>query len=108
VDVSTPLIGRDRSDFRLAPTTTPVEHEPIHVHGKHQGCESKVEIIIENGKATSIIVKSVKGRKELPATVLNDFKIFVHSYADKIIEKWIDYFVLHKPVQCENINRRIK
>jgi len=25
------------------------EHEPIHVHGKYQGKESKAEIIFENG-----------------------------------------------------------
>ncbi len=25
------------------------EHEPIHVHGKYQGQESKAEIIFENG-----------------------------------------------------------
>jgi len=26
------------------------EHEPIHVHGKYQGSESKAEIIIVDGK----------------------------------------------------------
>ena len=26
------------------------EHEPIHVHGKYQGRESKAELIIERGK----------------------------------------------------------
>jgi len=30
------------------------EHEPIHVHGKHQGAESKAEIIIEDGKVIAI------------------------------------------------------
>jgi hypothetical protein len=25
------------------------EHEPVHVHGKYQGYESKAEFIIENG-----------------------------------------------------------
>jgi hypothetical protein len=26
------------------------EHEPIHVHGRHNGCESKAEFYIVNGK----------------------------------------------------------
>jgi hypothetical protein len=26
------------------------EHEPIHVHGKFQGLESKAEFIIQDGK----------------------------------------------------------
>ncbi len=83
------------------------EHEPIHVHGKFQGHESKAEIIIENGKIREIRIKSVKGRKPLQHATLNDFKQFVETYADEIVQKWIDYFVLHKQIACENINRRI-
>jgi hypothetical protein len=30
------------------------EHEPIHVHGKYQGNESKAEIIIEAGKVKEV------------------------------------------------------
>ncbi|HIP12839.1 MAG TPA: DUF4160 domain-containing protein, partial [Arcobacter sp.] len=30
------------------------EHEPIHVHGKHQACESKAEFIIEDGKIIEV------------------------------------------------------
>lgn len=83
------------------------EHEPIHVHGKYQGHESKAEIIIENGKIREIRIKPVKGRKPLQPATMNDFKQFVETYADEIVQKWIDYFVLHKQIACENINRRI-
>lgn len=84
------------------------EHEPVHVHGKHQGKESKVEIIIEDGIVKEIRTKTVTGRKPLSPSTLNDFEAFVEAYADKIVQKWIDYFVLHKEVSCEDINRRIK
>ena len=84
------------------------EHEPIHVHGKYQGQESKAELLIEDGKVKEIQIQSVKGRKPLLSPTLNDFREFVESYADRIVQKWIDYFVLHKQVSCENINRRIK
>ena len=84
------------------------EHEPIHVHGKYQGHESKAEFIIENGKVIEIMIRTVKGRKPLPSTVLNDFVKFVHTYSNQIVQKWIDYFVLHKQVQCEKIERRVK
>lgn len=30
------------------------EHEPVHVHGKYQGKESKAELIIENGRIIEI------------------------------------------------------
>ena len=84
------------------------EHEPIHVHGKYQGNESKAEIIIDNGEVKEIHIKSVKGRNPLPASNLRDFESFVEAYSDEIIKKWIDYFVLHKQISCENISRRIK
>jgi len=84
------------------------EHEPIHVHGKHQGAESKAEIIIEEGKVIGIQIKSVKGKKPLTANTLKDFKYFIEKHADAIVQKWIDYFVLHKQISCENIERRIK
>ncbi len=84
------------------------EHEPIHVHGKYQGKESKAEFIIENGKVIEIIIKTVKGRKPLPPNILNNFNEFVHSYSDQIVQKWIDYFVLHKQVKCEIVERKTK
>lgn len=36
------------------------EHDPIHVHGKYQGKESKAEIIFENGEFKGVIIKDVK------------------------------------------------
>ena len=84
------------------------EHKPIHVHGKFQGNESKAEIIIDNGEVREIHIKTVRGKNPLPVNNLRDFKEFVDNYADEIVQKWIDYFVLHKPISCENINRRIK
>lgn len=38
------------------------EHDPIHVHGKYQGKESKAEIIFENGEFKGVIIKDVKGK----------------------------------------------
>ncbi|WP_205940984.1 DUF4160 domain-containing protein [Pedobacter yonginense] len=35
------------------------EHEPIHVHGKYQGMESKAEIIFVNGTFKEIIISEV-------------------------------------------------
>ena len=84
------------------------EHEPIHVHGKYQGQESKAEFIIENGVVVEIIIRIVRGRKSLLSNILNDFNRFVYVYSDRIVQKWIDYFVLHKQVKCEEIGRKVK
>ena len=84
------------------------EHEPIHVHGKYGECESKVEIFIVNGLITEIKITTVKGKKPLTGAKLKDLKIFLQMYAEQIVQKWIDYFVLHKDVSFEKINIRVR
>jgi len=59
------------------------EHEPIHVHGKYQGQESKAEFTIIDGKVTAINIVSIKGRKPLPPKVLSDFRVFVDVFSDQ-------------------------
>ena len=41
------------------------EHEPIHVHGKFQGRESRAEIILVNGSVSEIRYTSTQGRAPL-------------------------------------------
>ena len=83
------------------------EHEPVHVHGKHGEYESKAEIYIVDGQITEIIIKSVTGKRPLTGAKLKDFKQFVQVYADQIVQKWIDYFVYHKDVLFEQINKNL-
>ena len=84
------------------------EHEPVHVHGLFQGAESRAELVIENGKVVSIRFSNVKGRHPLDETHGDAFKALVEAYADDIVQKWVDYFVLHKSILSEKITRRIK
>ena len=83
------------------------EHEPIHVHGKYNGLESKAEFYIIDGEIVEIKIKLVKGRRPLTGSNLKDFEVFLEKYADKIVEKWVDYFVYHKNIEFEKINTRI-
>jgi hypothetical protein len=84
------------------------EHEPIHVHGEYQGKESKAELYIENGKVSEIKILKVKGRRPLDSSELKNFEAFVNQKAEEIVQKWIDYFVLHKKVEFEKITRKVK
>ena len=84
------------------------EHEPIHVHGKCQGRESKAEFVLENGNVVRIVYSSVKGKRSLRQSELKHFESLVHHHSKEIVQKWIDYFVLHKPIESEKITRRIK
>lgn len=84
------------------------EHEPIHVHGKCQGRESRAEIILADGVVTEIRYSGVTGRLALEPVEMRYFKEVVTARADDIVTKWIDFFVLNKPVKAERIVRRLK
>lgn len=84
------------------------EHEPIHVHGKFQGRAAKAEIILVDGRVDTIRYTEETGRAPLSASELRFFTELVHAKAQDIVNKWIDYFVLHKPVRAERITQRLK
>ncbi len=84
------------------------EHDPVHVHGKYQGYESKATFVIEDGIVTDILIDSVRGKRSLPPRELKAFTTFVHVFQDDIVQKWIDYFVYHKSVHCIYIEGKVK
>lgn len=84
------------------------EHEPVHVHGKFQDRESRAEIIVVNGEVSEIRYTVVAGRAPLANTEMHYFEELVSARASEIVSKWIDFFVLHKPVKSERITRRLK
>jgi len=84
------------------------EHEPIHVHGKYQAFESKADSIIIDGKIIDIKIKDVKGKRPLPKKELKEFRNFVNKFKEDIVQKWIDYFVYHKSMQCIKIEGKVK
>lgn len=55
------------------------EHEPIQVHAKCDGFESKAEFYIVDGKIIEIKIKSIKDRKPLSGIKLKDFKVFLEE-----------------------------
>ena len=83
------------------------EHEPIHVHGRHQDRESKAEIIVQEGKVVDIRIVRTRA-KPLARSQLKDFEALVRHYADEIVRNWIDYFVLHKKNQSQKDYRENK
>jgi len=84
------------------------EHEPIHVHAKKGEFESKAEFYIVNGEISEIKITNISGARPLKGKILKDFEVFLEKYADKIVEKWINYFVYHKDVEFEKITKRLK
>ena len=83
------------------------EHEPIHCHGKHGEFESKAEFYIYNGEIVEIKIKEVKGKKPLKDAKLKDFKIFLENYSQQIVAKWVDFFVYHKDIPFEKVEKHL-
>ena len=83
------------------------EHEPIYVHCKYQGKESKAEIIYINGKFSEIIIKNVTGKEPLDSQNLKKFKRLVEHYRDDIIRKWVDFFIFNKEITSEKVTKKI-
>lgn len=84
------------------------EHEPVHVHGKAQGRESRAELIVINGVVDRVRYVQAAGRPPLEPAEMRFFEEVVSAKADEIVAKWIDYFVMHKSISAERITRRLK
>ena len=84
------------------------DHEPVHVHGFHQGRESKAELIIVNGVVTGIRILPVTGMRPLTGRTLADFELIVSRRAADIVDKWIEFFVHRRTVESETITRKLK
>ena len=83
------------------------EHEPIHVHCKFQGKESKAELIFENGKFVEVRISDVAGKEPIDPQNLKKFKKLVEIYRDDIVRKWVDFFVYNKSIEFEKITTKL-
>lgn len=83
------------------------EHEPIHVHCKFQGKESKAELIFENGKFVEVKISAVSGKETIDSQNLKKFKKLVEIYRDDIVRKWVDFFVYNKSIEFEKITKKL-
>lgn len=94
--------------FGLIITFYANEHDPVHVHGKCQGRESRAELVIIDGLVKEIRILRQPGRLSLSDSEQRYFEEIVSAKADDIVQKWIDFFVLHKSITPEVISRRLK
>lgn len=79
------------------------EHEPVHVHGRYEDRESKIELVLKDGRVQSIKLLAVAGKKPLPATQAKHFKKLVTVLADEIVQSWVSYFVYHRKIVSKKI-----
>ena len=75
------------------------EHEPIHVHVTHKGCQSIFELIMDNGILTEIRVREKAGEEPLSSKDQKTAEEFIRKYSRNIVTKWIKFFVLRQAVK---------
>lgn len=81
------------------------EHEPIHVHGKYQGFESKAERIFENGKFVEVRISNVKGKSPLKVKHQKHLKTLVEKYRDDIVNGLIFLFTIN-PLDLKKLPKK--
>lgn len=84
------------------------EHEPVHVHGRRENRESRAELILIDGVLAEIRLTEVRGKAPLASAEARDFRKLVEHFATEIVQKWVDFFVLHKSITSERITQRLK
>lgn len=83
------------------------EHEPIHVHVLRGECQSIFELILEDGELRSITMRNARGYPLLSNKDAAIAEQFIMTYYQQIIQKWVDYFVMKKPVNCTEIKTKL-
>ena len=84
------------------------EHEPIHVHVAKAERESIFEIILELGQLVKITKRKSTSKPALTAKEEKEVLIFIEKYYIKIIDKWINFFVMMNVVKMTKVNKKIK
>ena len=83
------------------------EHEPIHVHVTHQGCQSIFELIMQNGELAEIRVREKAGEDPLPTKDQKVAEAFIKKYSKNIIAKWVKFFVMRQAVKSTTIKTKL-
>lgn len=84
------------------------DHEPVHVHVQYGEFESKVEFELKNGKIENFTFKKVKEIEQIPSSKIKEVSLFIETFGNNIIQKWIDFYVLKKKLKNEKITTKIK
>ena len=83
------------------------EHEPIHVHVLHNGCQSIFELIMMDGELVEIRVREKAGEDPLSSKDKKTAEAFIRKYSKNIIQKWVKFFVMKQAIKSTNIKTKI-
>ena len=83
------------------------EHEPIHVHVIRGERQSVFELILADGVLVEIVRRGAKVFLPLYSKDSAVAETFIKVYSQQIIQKWVDYFIMKKQIDCTEIKTRL-
>ncbi|MCL2040124.1 MAG: DUF4160 domain-containing protein [Bacteroidetes bacterium] len=81
------------------------EHLPIHIHAKYGKASVVVSFYIKEGAIYKVTY--TKKTKDFPVAKLKALKQFIDIYKEKIVQEWINYFILGVDVDFKKINVKV-
>ena len=82
------------------------EHLPPHVHVSDENDNRNVfDLIITDGILVDIEIRQKAGYKPMSNKNQGIVKAFIYAYYSQIVTKWFEYFILHKNIKSETINK---
>lgn len=82
------------------------EHKPIHVHVKDGSNEMVVSFFLRDGQIYRTTYKTKRGK--FSPKKEKQIKAFISEYNTRIVNAWIDFFILGNNIQPQKITKRIK
>ncbi|MCE7064488.1 DUF4160 domain-containing protein [Dyadobacter sp. CY326] len=83
------------------------DHLPIHLHVSYNEYETIFEIFFEEGKLKDVRERLVPGIDPLPAMQHKEARKVIEVYAEIIVNRWTDFFVLKKKVPIIKITKKL-
>ena len=84
------------------------EHEPIHVHVINRGSQTIFDLILMDGELVEVKRRTAHGYPSLSEKDAKEAERFIKAYYRKIVEKWMNFFVLKKKVRCTQVTKKVK
>lgn len=80
------------------------EHLPIQVHVRKDNRQMRVELCLDEGEVKYWIISKEKGFRTLKKQDVLKVNFVLKEHGDRIVQKWMDFFVLNKVIKFETIN----
>jgi len=81
------------------------EHDPVHVHAMYQ--DAVVKVVLHTEKSVVVRIEYIPTQGEFPKAEMKRLKRFIDVFKQKIVMRWVEYFVMKERIKAITINRKL-